>query len=101
MRRKSFYDNLMENPSSDKFYKLIKKSKSSKEASSTYIQIEERKYFDSDEQRGCFAKYFEDLAMPKENFAIYAVMRQKVISTRRRMNAYYSVTRMLKTQWTK
>ena len=66
VRRKSFYDNLMENPSSDKFYKLIKNSKSSNEASSTCIQIEERKYFDPDDQRGCFAKYFEDLAMPKD-----------------------------------
>ena len=56
----------MENPSSDKFYKLIKNSKSSNEASSTCIQIEERKYFDPDDQRGCFAKYFEDLAMPKD-----------------------------------
>ena len=24
------------------------------------------KYFDSDEQRGCFAKNFEDLVMPKD-----------------------------------
>ena len=66
VRRKSLYDNLMQNPSSEIFYKLIKKSKSSKESTSTCIQIEERKYLDPVEQRGCFAKYFEDLAMPKD-----------------------------------
>ena len=30
------------------------------------FQIEERKYFDPDDQRGYFAKYSEDLAMPKD-----------------------------------
>ena len=65
-RRKSFYNTLMQNPSSEMFYKLIKKSKSPKESTSTCIQITDQKYFDPVEQWGCFAKYVEDLPMPKD-----------------------------------
>ena len=73
------------------------------------MNAKERKYFDSDEQRGCFAKYFEDLAMPKDRHCDCVFLelcnircdKAERVSTCRLMNAYYSVTRMLKMQWTK
>ena len=65
LRRKSFYDFLMKDPSSTKFYQLIK-SRSKTESNAAYIQVDGEKYFDPEEQRQCFAGYFEDLAVPKD-----------------------------------
>ena len=65
--RKAFYTSLMENPSSNKFYQLIRKSKSSKEDSSSSIVVDGVRYTDATSQRKCFAQYYEDLAVPKDN----------------------------------
>ena len=65
--RKAFYTSLMENPSSSKFYQLIRKSKSSKEDSSSCIVVDGVRYTDATSQRKCFAQYYEDLAVPKDN----------------------------------
>ena len=65
--RKAFYNALMENPSTKMFYRLIRKSKSSKEASSSCIVVDGVKHSDAASQRKCFAQYFEDLAVPKDN----------------------------------
>ena len=65
--RKAFYTSLMENPSSNKFYQLIRKSKSSKEDSSSCIVVDGVRYTDTTSQRKCFAQYYEDLAVPKDN----------------------------------
>ena len=58
VRRKTFYDNLMENLSSDKFYKPIKTNKSAKEASSAVLVF---KLKNANTSIICFAKYFEDM----------------------------------------
>ena len=39
VRCKTFYQNLMENPTSEMFYKLIKKSKSKKESNTTCLVV--------------------------------------------------------------
>lgn len=65
--RKAFYNAVMENPSTDMFYRLIRRSRSSKEAESTCILMNGVKFYDMDNQRKCFAKYYEDLAVPKDN----------------------------------
>ena len=65
--RKAFYTSLMENPSSNKFYQLIRKSKSSKEDSSSCIVVGGVRYTDATSQRKCFAQYHEDLAVSKDN----------------------------------
>ena len=49
------------------FYRLIRRSRSSKEAESTCILMNEVKHYDADSQRKCFAKYYEDLAVSKDN----------------------------------
>ena len=65
--RKAFYNSLMENPSSTMFYRLIRKSKSPKEESTSCILVDGVTYTDPDSQRKCFAQYYEDLAVPKDN----------------------------------
>ena len=66
LRRKSFYDSLMENPASTKFFQLIKRSRSKTDSNSACIEMDGVKYFDPDQQRHCFVRYFEDLAVPKD-----------------------------------
>ena len=56
----------MENPSSEMLYILISRSKSHKQSDTTCIQVNGQKHFDPEQQRVCFANYFEDLAMPKD-----------------------------------
>ena len=56
----------MEQPSSEMFYKLISRSKSHEESSTSCIQVNDQKHFDPNQRRTCFANYFEDLAMPKD-----------------------------------
>ena len=65
--RKAFYNALMENPSTEMFYRLIRKSQSSKEVSSSCIVMDGVKHSDAASQRKCFAQYYEDLAVPKDN----------------------------------
>ena len=65
--RKAIYSALMENPSTEMFYRLIRKCKSSKEASSYCIVVDGVKHSDSASQRKCFARYYEDLAVSKDN----------------------------------
>ena len=65
-RRRLFYDSLMENPSSKKFYEWIRHRRSKQESDITCIQVQDVKYFDPEQQRRCFAHYYEDLATPKD-----------------------------------
>ena len=60
--RKAFYNALTE-----MFYRLIRKSQSSKEVSSSCIVVDGVKRLDAASQRKCFAQYYEDLAVPKDN----------------------------------
>ena len=70
--RKAFYNALMENPSTEMFYRLIRKSQTSKERSSCIV-VDGVKYSDAASQRKCFLQYYEDLAVPKDNDYDYVV----------------------------
>ena len=65
-RRRSLYDSLMENPTSKKFYQLIRQCRSSKEPGATCIQVQDERHFDLAQQRSCFSQYYEDQATPKD-----------------------------------
>lgn len=56
----------MQNPSSEMFYKLIRRSQSKTESNSACIQVQDSKCFDPLQQRQFFAHYYEDLATPKD-----------------------------------
>ena len=64
--RRSLYDSLMENPTSKRFYQLIRQSRSSREPGVTCIQVQDERHFDPAQQRSCFSQYYEDLATPKD-----------------------------------
>ena len=55
----------MENPTNQKLYQLIKRTRSKHESNTSCIQEHGVRYFDSSQQRQCFARDFEDLAIPK------------------------------------
>ena len=47
-------------------YQLISRSRSKTESKATCIQVNGVRHFGPEKQRQCFAKYFEDLALPKD-----------------------------------
>ena len=57
----------MDNPSTDLFYKLINRNRSKPRTNSTGIDIEGELEFNPAIQRKAFAKYYEDLSIPKES----------------------------------
>ena len=65
--RKAFYNSLMENLPINMFYQLIRKSESSKEDGYSCIVVDGVKYTDEVSQQKCFAQFYEDQAVPKDN----------------------------------
>ena len=51
IKKYSLYDALMRRPYSEMFYKLISRSKSHKEFSTSCIQVNNQKHFDRNQQR--------------------------------------------------
>ncbi|MES9903493.1 MAG: reverse transcriptase domain-containing protein [Sedimenticola sp.] len=66
LERKDFYNQIMSNPSSKLFYRLISRNKP-KNSATACIDYGGESHFNVKEQRGCFASYYEDLAVPKDN----------------------------------
>ena len=56
----------MENPSTEPFYRLIRRNRGYCNTITTCIKIDEQEYYIPEEQRHCFLKYFEDLSVPKD-----------------------------------
>ncbi|CAC5395911.1 unnamed protein product [Mytilus coruscus] len=57
---------IMENPSTELFYKLINRNRFKPRTNTTGIDIEGELEFNPARQRKAFAKYYEDLSIPKE-----------------------------------
>ena len=57
----------MENPSTEMFHKLIRRNKSSHNNGANIISFNGKTLHTSHEQSKCFAQYYEDLALPKDN----------------------------------
>ncbi|MES9904544.1 MAG: reverse transcriptase family protein [Sedimenticola sp.] len=64
--RDSLFNEIMENPSDRLFYKLIRRSQSSKHTTSCII-IDDEESTCPQRQSSAFAAYFEDLAVPKKH----------------------------------
>lgn len=64
--RKDFYNQIMSNPSSKLFYRLIGRNKSVK-AGTVCISYKGNSHFTQKDQRRCFAAYYEDLAIPNDS----------------------------------
>ena len=66
--RKRFYNNLMETPDSSFFFKLIKRNRGENvNRHIATILTDERETDDPLQQRRAFARFYEDLAVPRDN----------------------------------
>ena len=63
--RDAFYTELMENPKSKHFYRLIRRNQSAENKYSVTLKVNEEEISEAGQQCRAFAAYFEDLAMPK------------------------------------
>jgi hypothetical protein len=75
----------MENPSTDLFYKLMKRNRGGTKQKTACICLNGQDYYDPCEQRKCFLQYFEDLSIPKEKgydngYLELCNIRQKLIT---------------------
>lgn len=64
--RQSFYAEIMENPSTQLFYRLINRNRNGSAKTTACIRKDGEEYYSLDGQRKCFTKYFEDLSIPKD-----------------------------------
>ena len=65
--RKNFYNELMQNPNTDKFHQLIRKNRGSCGQKTSSLIVNGTEIFSPDKQRKVFANYYEDLSVPKDN----------------------------------
>ena len=65
--RKTFYEDLMKNPSSEKFYQLIRRNRGGCANLTGSILHDGEEVREPDKQRTVFAQYYEDLACPKDD----------------------------------
>ncbi|MES9882130.1 MAG: reverse transcriptase family protein [Sedimenticola sp.] len=66
MDRKELYKELMRNPSTKLFYRLIRRNREESKSSTACINHNGSDILSADEQRHCFAQYYEDLSVPKD-----------------------------------
>ena len=64
--RRNFYAELMSNPSTDKFYQLIRKNNGNRRQNAECILAGGEEVTSPEKQRLAFAKYYEDLSVPKD-----------------------------------
>ncbi|CAC5377726.1 unnamed protein product [Mytilus coruscus] len=65
--RTQFYNKLMDNPSNDMFHKLIRRNRGSKNKDAICIMENDEHHYSTTDQTNSFSRYFEDLAVPKNN----------------------------------
>ncbi|CAG2196905.1 unnamed protein product [Mytilus edulis] len=64
--RQSLYQQIMDNPNTQLFYRLINRNRSSQQTSTNCLKINRELNFIPEDQRRSFASYYEDLSVPKE-----------------------------------
>ena len=65
--RDAFYTELMERPTSNHFYRLIRRNQSTDNRLPTALKVNDGEINDPRQQCSAFAGYFEDLAIPKNH----------------------------------
>ena len=64
----TFYEELMTNPTSDKFYQLIRRNRGATGNGSTCsIMYNGSEIRSPDDQRNAFVQYYEELSIPKDS----------------------------------
>ena len=64
--RQNLYKAIMENPSTELFHRLIRRNRGSSNVHTSCITTDNTDIYNPNDQRRCFLKYFEDLAIPKD-----------------------------------
>ncbi|MEW8090529.1 MAG: reverse transcriptase domain-containing protein [Candidatus Thiodiazotropha endolucinida] len=64
--RKNFYETLMSEPSTEMFYKLIRRNKGGSGSRTSTLIVNGKEITLPDQQRKAFADYYEDLSVPKD-----------------------------------
>ncbi|VDI13436.1 Hypothetical predicted protein [Mytilus galloprovincialis] len=82
--RRKLYEQIMDNPSSELFFKLINRNKSKSKTETSGLEIDGKFDFSSQNQSRAFANYYEDLSLPKENeydnaYLELCQIRQKIV----------------------
>ena len=82
--RQKLYQEIMDNPNTQHFYRLINRNRNGRNAVANCININGKFIVSPQEQRQCFANYHEDLSLPKEdqydnNYVNLCKIRQKYI----------------------
>lgn len=67
MDRQNLYSELMANPSTKMFYRLINRNRQSGTKPTACIRMNGEDFYTPIEQRACFTDYFEDLSVPKDD----------------------------------
>ena len=67
LKKETFYSELMQNPDTKTFYKLIKMNQSNRANSSTCFIVNRKSILDPVSQRMTLKNYYEDLAIPKDD----------------------------------
>ena len=65
--RRNFYGELMQNPTTEKFYQLIRRNNGNKGQRTGSLIVNGEEIFSATEQRLAFSKYYEDLSIPKDH----------------------------------
>ena len=65
--RKNFYNELMQNPNTDKFQQLIGRNRGNSSHKTCSLIKNGNEIFSPEKQRKTFAEYYEDLSVPKDN----------------------------------
>ncbi len=85
MAKKDLYQELMRNPNSKLFYRLIHRNRNGCKTNAACISYNGSDIFSPEEQRLCFARFYEDLAVPKDSgfdseYMNFDVLRHNIIN---------------------
>ena len=64
--RKTFYETLMSEPSTEMFYKLLRRNKGGSGQQTSMLVVNGKEISAPEQQRKVFANYYEDLSVPKD-----------------------------------
>ena len=66
IERNKFYNDLMDNPGTVVFHRLINRNRLNRNNDTACITEQTTNHYTTEDQTNCFARYYEDLAVPKD-----------------------------------
>ena len=69
----------MSNPTTEKFYQLIRRNRGSIGSQTTSLIVNGNEIYSPDDQRNVFAKYYEELSVPKDVIVRLSLLRKTIL----------------------